>query len=99
MVLHVAAGAVASGETELTSYGDACNSPHSAERLHAMQIEYDAFISNGTWKLITLPAGHKVLPCKWVYMLNCALNGSIKRYKARLVVGGALTVRRDRVLR
>jgi hypothetical protein len=41
MVAHVAAGAVASGATEPTSYNEACDSPQAAEWMQAMQAEYE----------------------------------------------------------
>jgi Reverse transcriptase (RNA-dependent DNA polymerase) len=38
-----------------------------------------------TWVLINLPAEKRVVGCKWVYIVNQALEGKVKRYKARLV--------------
>ena len=53
-----------------------------------MQQEIDALIGNGTWQLVKIPEGAKVLPCKWVFKTKRYPDGSIERYKARLVCGG-----------
>ena len=32
-----------------------------------MQREYDAFIKNGTWRLVNTSIGTKPIGCKWIY--------------------------------
>lgn len=54
----------------------------------AMQCEYDALVSNGTWELVKTPPGVRPLPAKWVFKTKTRADGSIERFKGRLVVGG-----------
>ena len=42
-------------------------------------------ISNKTWKLVDLPSGCKTIGCKWVLRKKLKPNGSIDKFKARLV--------------
>jgi len=37
---------------------------------------------------VDLPLGKKPINCKWVYKVKYNSDGSIKRYKALLVIGG-----------
>ncbi|KAM2196223.1 hypothetical protein ACFX1R_030129 [Malus domestica] len=54
----------------------------------AMQEEYDALRSQGTWVLVPPPTHRAVIGSKWVYKLKKNPDGSISRYKARLVAQG-----------
>ena len=40
---------------------------------------------NNTWDLVPLPPDKKAIGCKWVYRTKLNVDGSIKRFKARLV--------------
>ena len=42
------------------------------------------------WSLVPLPANKNVVTCKWVYKLKRNVDGSIARYKIRLVAQGYL---------
>ena len=53
-----------------------------------MDREIDSLHQNETWNLTRLPKGSKALPCKWVYRVKTNPDGSIDKYKARLVVKG-----------
>ena len=53
-----------------------------------MDEEIKAIVKNYTWKLTTLPKGHKVIDVKWVYKIKINIKGEIKRHKARLVAKG-----------
>ena len=53
-----------------------------------MQLEMDLLRNNSTWELVHLPAGKRILPCKWIYKLKVMNCASKPRYKARLVEKG-----------
>lgn len=51
---------------------------------HAKE-EMTTLKNNGTWTLGPLPAGKKVVGCKWVYSINFESDGAMDKLKARLV--------------
>lgn len=52
-----------------------------AAKLHSLE-------QNHTWTLTSLPSGHRPIGCKWVYKIKHNSDGTVERYKARLVVKG-----------
>jgi hypothetical protein len=50
-----------------------------------MHEDMEALHKNKTWDLVKLPNGKKVVGCKWVFTIKHKADGSLKRYKARLV--------------
>ncbi|CAN1152027.1 Retrovirus-related Pol polyprotein from transposon TNT 1-94, partial [Linum perenne] len=50
--------------------------------------ELQALQKNQTWDLVTLPIGKKTVSCKWVFTVKYMSDGTIERFKARLVARG-----------
>ena len=73
---------------EPTSFEEATNSPEKTKWREAMGKEMKSLIDNKVWELTTLPPTKKAIGCKWVYKVKTNSDGSIKRYKARLVARG-----------
>lgn len=48
----------------------------------------NALRKNGTREVIDLLREKKIVGCKWMFIVKCKADGSIERYKARLVVKG-----------
>jgi hypothetical protein len=45
----------------------------------------DSILSNETWELSELPFGYKPIGCKWVFKKKLRPDGTIDKYKTRLV--------------
>ncbi|RVW92088.1 Retrovirus-related Pol polyprotein from transposon TNT 1-94 [Vitis vinifera] len=54
----------------------------------AVMEETRALEKNGTWEVMNLPRGKKLVGCKWVFTVKYKADGTIERYKARLVAKG-----------
>ena len=50
--------------------------------------EITALESTHTWDVVTLPSGKVPIGCKWIYRIKYNLDGSVERYKVRLVANG-----------
>ncbi|XP_070043175.1 uncharacterized protein [Nicotiana tomentosiformis] len=53
-----------------------------------MLKEFQVLDANHTCDIVPLSAGKKIIPCKWVYKVKQKSDGSIERYKDRLVIRG-----------
>ena len=53
-----------------------------------MAEEFNAFLKNDTWEHVPRTPSMHVVGCKWLYKIKYALDGSVDRYKARLVALG-----------
>lgn len=51
----------------------------------AMQEEFHALQRNRTWSLVPLPPNRTTIGCKWVFRVKENADGSLNKYKARLV--------------
>jgi hypothetical protein len=67
---------------ESTSYEKVASHDEWKETMHK---EYDAFIKNGTWKLVDTPFETKPIGCKWVFNNKYKYDGSFDKHKAMLV--------------
>ncbi|KAH9685409.1 protein kinase domain-containing protein [Citrus sinensis] len=54
----------------------------------AMNDEMRSLQKNQTWELVDLPPGKKPVGCRWIYNIKYKADGSIERYKAKLVAKG-----------
>jgi len=55
---------------------------------HAINEEMEALLKNDTWTLVPLLEGKKAIGCKWVFFIKHKADGSVERYKTRLVAKG-----------
>ncbi|KAI5345933.1 hypothetical protein L3X38_013810 [Prunus dulcis] len=60
----------------------------SSEWRQAMKKEIDAFHMQGTWLLVPNPGDKNIIGSKWVYKIKRNPDGTVGRYKARLVARG-----------
>jgi histone deacetylase 1/2 len=75
----------ASSIDEPTSVAVALRDP---KWVRAMDVEFDALLQNKTWHLVQAPNGKNIIGYKWVYKVKKKGDGSIDRYKARLIAKG-----------
>ena len=54
----------------------------------AMHDELEALEKNHTWDIVPSPLGVKPIGCKWIFSLKLKPDGTLDRYKARLVALG-----------
>ena len=50
-----------------------------------MQQEYQSLLKSETWTLVDLPDGQKSIGSKWVFSIKKDKDGSIEKFKARLI--------------
>lgn len=73
---------------EPATYKEAMNSPQKEQWIGAMDEEFSSLQQNRTWALVDLPPGKKVIDNRWVFKVKMNTDGSVDRYKARLVIRG-----------
>jgi hypothetical protein len=57
-------------------------------RYSVMHEEIQAFRANKTWSLVPFHPSINVVGSRWVYRIKRRVDGSIERYKTRLVARG-----------
>ena len=73
---------------EPRTYKEAVNSTQGLIWKEAINSEIESILHNHTWELVDLPPGCKPLSSKWVFKRKRKVDGSIDKYKARLVIKG-----------
>jgi len=73
---------------EPLTFAEALTRPDAEKWRQAALEELAAYQSNGTWTLVPRPAGSKVIGSKWVFKVKRNADGSVDRYKARLMAKG-----------
>ena len=58
------------------------------EWVDAMTKEYQSIMKIDVWEVVPKPKGKSVVSSKWIYKIKHAIDGSIKKYKARFVARG-----------
>ncbi|KAL5546962.1 hypothetical protein UlMin_006649 [Ulmus minor] len=92
---HVAYGKLLSSYKAFVSNLDNVQIPKTVQEAlkvpawkQVVEEEIWALESNGMWILIELPHGKKPVGCKWIFTVKYKVNGSIERFKAKLVAKG-----------
>nr|GEX45628.1 calcineurin B-like protein 4 [Tanacetum cinerariifolium] len=75
-------------ENEPTSYREAVTSSKGQQWREAIKSEIKPILQNHTWELVDLPPGCKPLGYKWIFKKKMKADGTIDKYKARLVIKG-----------
>lgn len=75
-------------ENEPQTYKDAMSSPEASLWKEAINSEVESILQNHTWELVDLPHGCKPLGYKWIFKRKLKADGSIDKYKAKLVIKG-----------
>nr|GEV46766.1 retrotransposon protein, putative, Ty1-copia subclass [Tanacetum cinerariifolium] len=75
-------------ENEPASYREAVTSSEGHQWKKAIKSEIYSILQNHTWVTMDLPHGCKPLGYKWIFMKKMKADGTINKYKARLVIKG-----------
>jgi hypothetical protein len=67
---------------------EAFASPDADDWKEAVCSEMDSILSSGTWELVDRPYCCKLVGCKWVFKKKLSPDGTIDKYKAKLVARG-----------
>ncbi|GJW41995.1 zinc finger, CCHC-type containing protein [Tanacetum coccineum] len=75
-------------EEDPRTYDEAMQSRDAAFWKEAIDDEIGSIMENNTWVLSDLPPGCKPLGCKWIFKRKMKVDGTIDKFKARLVIQG-----------
>jgi hypothetical protein len=70
------------------AFKEAISGPDADKWIDTTQAEMNTHETNGTWELAELPEGRKVIGSRWVFIIKRKADGTIDKYKARLVAQG-----------
>lgn len=69
-------------ENDPRTYNEAMTS------VDAINREMDSIMTNNTWYLIDFPSGCNTIGCKWIFRKKLRTDGTIEKFKVRLVAKG-----------
>nr|GEW81907.1 zinc finger, CCHC-type [Tanacetum cinerariifolium] len=81
-------GSVVPEEDEPKTFNEAMKSYDVAFLKEAINDEMDSIMGNNTWVLADLPQCCKPLGCKWIFKRKPKVDGTIEKFKERLVIQG-----------
>ena len=67
---------------------EALTRPDSQQWQEAIKAEFNSLEKNKTWLLTPLPPNRKSISSKWIFKIKTKADGSLDKYKARLVARG-----------
>ncbi|KAJ3551307.1 hypothetical protein NP233_g13104 [Leucocoprinus birnbaumii] len=70
------------------TYKAAMKAPDAEKWKEACDTEVMNLIANGTWELVELPPGAKVVDSGWVFKVKLHADGSLERHRSRIVAKG-----------
>ncbi|GJU69416.1 zinc finger, CCHC-type containing protein, partial [Tanacetum coccineum] len=73
-------------EEDPRTYDEAMQSRDAAFWKKAIDDDIGFIMENNIWVLSDLPSGCKPLGCKWIFKRKMKVNGTIDKFKARLVI-------------
>jgi transposase InsO family protein len=82
------AAAVQNAEGDPKSLAEARSRSDWPSWKDAMDREIETLEKAGTWKNVPRPPGKNVVGCKWVFRIKRKADGTVEKYKARLVARG-----------
>src|SRR3954464_12252366 len=75
-------------DAEPQTFKEAITSSEGPLWKEAIDSEIQSILQNHTWELVDLPSECKPLGSKWIFKRKIKANGTIYKYKARLVIKG-----------
>ncbi|GJS62236.1 zinc finger, CCHC-type containing protein [Tanacetum coccineum] len=76
-------------EEDPRTYNEVMQSRDAAFWKEVIDDEIGSIMENNTWVLSDLPPGCKPLGCKWIFKRKMKVDGTINKFKARLVIQGS----------
>ncbi|CAM8923694.1 unnamed protein product [Rhodiola kirilowii] len=70
------------------TYNEAINSNEGPLWKETIKSELDSILQNHTWELVGLSQGCNPLDSKWIFTKKMKVDGTIEKYKERLVIKG-----------
>lgn len=80
--------ALSAMETEPRTLAEAMKRPDAEKYIECAIEEVKAHLENGTWKVVRLPKGKRAIGSRWVFKIKRNADGSVDRYKGRIVAKG-----------